>query len=62
LVGHNPGIEGLIGLLTGELHPMPTAALAVIDIDAEAWKDSFESTVSLVEIVRPKELMKGARA
>ena len=30
LVGHNPGIEELVSLLTGEWLPMPTSALAVI--------------------------------
>ena len=30
LVGHNPGIEDLAFLLTGESPPMPTSALAVI--------------------------------
>ena len=30
LVGHNPGIEDLASLLTGESPPMPTSALAVI--------------------------------
>ena len=30
VVGHNPGIEGFINYLTGQLEPMPTAALAVI--------------------------------
>ena len=30
LVGHNPGLENLVSLLTGERSPMPTSALAVI--------------------------------
>lgn len=30
LVGHNPGIEDLVALLTGQLVPMSTSALAVI--------------------------------
>lgn len=62
LVGHNPGIEGLIGLLTGENGSMPTAALAIIDIEKESWAESFKSLAVLVEIVKPKELMKYARA
>jgi phosphohistidine phosphatase len=32
LVGHNPELEGLVSLLTGESVPMPTSALAVIDL------------------------------
>ena len=32
LVGHNPGIENLAETLTGESVPMPTSALAVIEL------------------------------
>jgi phosphohistidine phosphatase len=32
LVGHNPELEDLVVLLTGESVPMPTSALAVIDV------------------------------
>ncbi len=62
LVGHNPGIEGLIGLMTGENRPMPTAGLAIIDIENESWAGSFDSQSVLVETIKPKELMKGAQA
>jgi phosphohistidine phosphatase len=33
LVGHNPGLEDLLALLTGTDEPMPTSAVAVIDLD-----------------------------
>jgi phosphohistidine phosphatase len=33
LVGHNPGLEDLLGLLTGAYEPLPTSAVAVIDLD-----------------------------
>lgn len=62
LVGHNPGIEGLIGLMTGENRPMPTAGLAIIDIEEKSWAESFKSPGVLVETIKPKELMKGAQA
>ena len=32
LVGHNPGVEDLVASLTGRPVPMPTSALAVIDL------------------------------
>ncbi len=32
LVGHNPGIEELVETLTGDRVPMPTSALAVIEL------------------------------
>ena len=34
LVGHNPAVEELVTLLTGEEVAMPTSCLAVIDLDA----------------------------
>src|SRR5690349_2238787 len=37
MVGHNPGMEGFVHLLTGRLETMPTAALAVIDLDIQSW-------------------------
>lgn len=62
LVGHNPGIEGFIRYLTGSLEPMPTAALAVIDLKAEIWADAAADTGQLDEVIRPKEVMRSAKA
>ena len=33
LVGHNPGLEGLAEALIGDWIPLPTSALAVIELD-----------------------------
>lgn len=57
LVGHNPGLEGFIRFLTGKLEPMPTAALAVIDLDIESWSEVNGGKGRLVELFRPKEEM-----
>lgn len=56
LVGHNPGLEGLIKILTGDLQPMPTAGLAVIDLEINKWSDINTSTGSLRMLIRPKEI------
>ena len=37
LVGHNPDVENVVELLTGEPVTMPTAALARIRFDVDAW-------------------------
>lgn len=58
LVGHNPGIEGFIRYLTGNLEPMPTAALAVIDLKIESWLAISDGVGKLERIFRPKEGMK----
>lgn len=56
LVGHNPGFEGLVHLLTGETQRMPTAALAVIDLTIERWNEINADCGSLRKLLRPKEL------
>lgn len=58
LVGHNPGIEGFIRFLTGESEPMPTASLAVIDLNVDKWSEVSSAKGTLRQIVRPKELLK----
>ncbi|MBK8303684.1 MAG: histidine phosphatase family protein [Pyrinomonadaceae bacterium] len=56
LVGHNPGIEGFIRYLTGDLEPMPTAALAVIELEIEKWDEINDGNGELKAVYRPKEL------
>jgi phosphohistidine phosphatase len=56
IVGHNPGMEGLIRLLTGASEAMPTAGLAVIDLEIEKWSDIGHETGKLVEVLRPKSI------
>ena len=58
LVGHNPGIEGFIRFLTGQLEPMPTAALAVIELDIDKWGETVAGCGELRAIYRPKDEMK----
>lgn len=60
LVGHNPGFEGLVRLLSGEIQPMPTAALAVIDLNADSWQEIKPDCCNLRHLIRPKEEMKTA--
>lgn len=56
LVGHNPGLAGLLELLAGESRHMPTAALARVALDVEKW-GRLRGGVGRVELfVRPKEL------
>jgi phosphohistidine phosphatase len=57
LVGHNPGLEGLLRALTGKMQPMPTAALAVIDLQADKWSEINSSAGNLRILIRPKEVL-----
>ena len=61
LVGHNPGIEGFIRLLTGTLEPMPTAALAIIQLTPASWRDVATNSGRLVKVIRPKDELKSLR-
>jgi len=55
LVGHNPGLEGLVKMLTQEIESMPTAALAVVDLKIDTWKDIHIDCCSLRIVIRPKD-------
>lgn len=69
VIGHNPGLEELANALTASpknekqerLHrrmreKFSTAALAVIQLPAKAWRDVKAGTGKLVEFMRPKDL------
>jgi phosphohistidine phosphatase len=69
VVGHNPGLEELAGILAREPvrrkererrdvleEKFPTAALAVLDFDADKWRDIAPGEGKLVDFVRPKDL------
>lgn len=56
IVGHNPGMEGLIRILTGAVEPMPTAALAVLDLDIERWQDAMDGCGKTREVLRPRDI------
>lgn len=59
IVGHNPGTEGFIRFLTGSLVPMPTAALAVIDLNIKDWFDADIECGELRTVIRPRDEMLG---
>ena len=52
LVGHNPGLEDLVSLLTGEWAPMPTSSLAVIAVSG-SWSSTAPGSASLLASGRP---------
>ena len=52
LVGHNPGLEDLVPLLTGEWAPMPTSALALITMSG-AWSSAGHQSAVLRAYGRP---------
>lgn len=55
IVGHNPGLEDVIQVLSGEDHEMPTAALAQLALPIERWSDLDASIgATVTEYWRPK--------
>lgn len=39
VVGHNPGMEDLVSLLTDKDRPLTTANVAVVDLPIESWRE-----------------------
>ncbi|HYX40982.1 MAG TPA: histidine phosphatase family protein [Pyrinomonadaceae bacterium] len=56
LVGHNPSMEEFVHLLTGASERMPTAALACVAFDLNAWHNIEPQMGRLAWLVKPKEL------
>lgn len=57
VVGHNPGVEGFIRLLTGRQEQMATASLALLDLNIESWNQIRAGCGDLRSVVRPREEM-----
>jgi len=54
VVGHNPGLEGLIEALTGKKIPLYTSSLARISLAVEHWKElGRQSRGLLVQLWQP---------
>lgn len=58
VVGHNPGMQQLLQVLTGEAEEVPTATLMQISLKLDKWSAAQEKCGSLEWLVKPKELAK----
>jgi phosphohistidine phosphatase len=57
LVGHNPGVEELLEVLTGQVAALPTAALAQVELPIDQWQSlSLSTEGALINLWRPREL------
>ena len=56
LIGHNPGFEELLQLLTGDAERVPTACLVKIKFKISKWSEVGANQGTLEWIVRPKDL------
>jgi len=60
LVGHNPGLEHLLDSLVEGHTPLPTAAMAHLELQIESWRDFSDSTRgSLLRLWRPEDVKSG---
>ena len=56
VIGHNPGLEGLMQILSSQVEALPTAAIATISLPIEHWAELTDKTEGkLVDIRRPKD-------
>jgi phosphohistidine phosphatase len=59
VIGHNPGLEGLVQELDKHVKSMPTAALACFALQIKSWKDfDLKTEAELVGYWKPAELKK----
>ena len=56
IVGHNPGMEQLVEVLSGSYQRMPTAATAWFEFDIPSWRELSSDNGLLKAIWRPKEI------
>lgn len=57
VVGHNPGLSELVGLLCGRLVHLPTGAVAVLELAIEDWAELDEDSPGrLAALWLPREL------
>lgn len=57
IVGHNPGLETLLQLLSGRIESLSTAVLAHLVLPIDRWASlNGETEGEMVEIWRPKDL------
>lgn len=56
LVGHNPGMEGVLNVLTARSETMTTANLAKVNLKTSKWTKALEGQGDLEWLVKPKDL------
>lgn len=62
LIGHNPGLEAVLQVLTKQVVPLPTAALAHVVLPVHQWNElNPDVDGELVQLWRPRDLKKQAK-
>lgn len=59
VIGHNPGLETLLQILSGQIESLPTAVIAHLNLPIDCWSDLRSDTAGeLLEIWKPREVRK----
>ena len=57
VIGHNPGLEGLLQIISGRVESLPTSSIAHIILPVNQWKDlNLDTEGELVENISPEDL------
>jgi phosphohistidine phosphatase len=58
IVGHNPGLEQLVNMLTGEEHVMPTCSLVHVQLRINSWTEiNYKTKGKLLRMWKPRDLI-----
>jgi len=56
LIGHNPGLEYVLQLLTGKIISLPTATIANLSLPIDHWAElNGDTRAELLKVWRPKD-------
>jgi len=59
VIGHNPGSEALVQILTGKVECLPTASIAYVTAKIDDWKEiTKDDGLKLKNLWRPKDMNK----
>ncbi|MDR3573398.1 MAG: histidine phosphatase family protein [Anaerolineaceae bacterium] len=57
LVGHNPGLEGLVQILSGQVESLPAGAIAYLVLPVKQWSDIDDHTRGeIIQLWAPRDL------
>ena len=57
IIGHNPGLEAFLQILTGKVESLSTASIAYLGAKIDKWNElSGEENITLKKLWRPKDL------
>ncbi|HEY59671.1 MAG TPA: histidine phosphatase family protein [Anaerolineae bacterium] len=57
IIGHNPGMEAFLQILTGKVETLPTASIAYLNLSIKKWANLNQKVeAKLKKLWRPKDL------